>query len=148
MSSPLKSGGAIEGGVHVAEVNMSTNLRMKKRGKVPPRLDTLRAVVSILNQMSKGADLRSEESHVGTANVRVGDLCVESADGNEHDGAHECAEDVLDDNDAEVWKISTTAGEDHDGKLSKSSCNQSAHECPTPKTHWSILLAPFSSIVA
>jgi hypothetical protein len=31
----------MEAGVHVAAVNMSTNLRIKKRGNVPPRLLTL-----------------------------------------------------------------------------------------------------------
>jgi len=77
----------------------------------------------------------------------ISNLCVESADGNKHDSAHEGAEDVLDNNDAEVWKIGTTAGEDHDRELSKSSSDESANECPTPKTHGSILLAPLSSIV-
>lgn len=95
-----------------------------------------------------GVDLRSEQSHVGTADVRIGNLCVESADGDEHDGAHECAEDMLDNDDAEVRKISATAGEDHDGELSKGSSNQSAYKCPTPKTHRGILLAPFSGVVA
>ena len=80
--------------------------------------------------------------------MRVGNLCVESADGDEHDGAHECAEDVLDNDNAEIWEVSTPTREDHNGELSKSSSNQSAHECPTPETHWSILLAPFSSIIA
>lgn len=42
----------MEGGVHVAEVNMSTNLRMKKRGNVPPRLETLRGSVSMCDSMS------------------------------------------------------------------------------------------------
>ena len=30
-----------EGGMQVARVKVSTSLRMKKRGKVPPRLETL-----------------------------------------------------------------------------------------------------------
>jgi hypothetical protein len=34
----------MEAGVHVAAVNMSTNLRMKKRGNVPPRLLTLKEI--------------------------------------------------------------------------------------------------------
>lgn len=42
-SGPLRSSflGGMEGGVQVAEVNMSTALRTKKRGNVPPRLETL-----------------------------------------------------------------------------------------------------------
>jgi len=41
----------MEAGVHVAAVNMSTNLRMKKRGKVPPRLLTLQEKgVSVYDQ--------------------------------------------------------------------------------------------------
>jgi len=40
-SAPFRSAGAEVGGVQVAMVKRSTNLRMKKRGKVPPRLLTL-----------------------------------------------------------------------------------------------------------
>lgn len=44
IKSPLRRSlaGGTEGGVHVAAVKASTNLRTKKRGKVPPRLLTLR----------------------------------------------------------------------------------------------------------
>lgn len=35
-------GGGEEGGLHVAEVKKSTSFRTKKRGKVPPRFETLR----------------------------------------------------------------------------------------------------------
>lgn len=44
MRSPFsveRSLGGTEGGKQVAFVKRSTNLRMKKRGKVPPRLETL-----------------------------------------------------------------------------------------------------------
>lgn len=41
LSALLRSAGGTAGGWHVATVNMSTNLRMKKRGNVPPRLLTL-----------------------------------------------------------------------------------------------------------
>ena len=43
MRSPLSvsSLGALVGGWQVATVKASTNLRMKNRGKVPPRLLTL-----------------------------------------------------------------------------------------------------------
>lgn len=41
--SPLRPAdfGGDDGGEQVAVVKVSTSLRMKKRGKVPPRLDTL-----------------------------------------------------------------------------------------------------------
>lgn len=77
-------------------------------------------------------DLRGEKSHVGTADMGIRNLCVESADGDEHDGAHECTEDVLDNDDAKVRKIGAATREDHDCKLSKGSSNESAHECPAP----------------
>lgn len=41
---PLSVGGSLEsgrGGMQVAVVKKSTSLRTKKRGKVPPRLETL-----------------------------------------------------------------------------------------------------------
>ena len=44
MGVPLRveeSVGSGEAGRHVATVNTSTSLRMKNRGKVPPRLETL-----------------------------------------------------------------------------------------------------------
>ena len=44
MRAPLRSeafGSFPDGGMHVAMVKTSTSLRMKKRGKVPPRLETL-----------------------------------------------------------------------------------------------------------
>ncbi len=37
----LRSARGVSGGVQVATVKRSTSLRMKKRGKVPPRLETL-----------------------------------------------------------------------------------------------------------
>lgn len=39
--SPLRFAGVFVGGVQVATVNMSMNLRMKNLGNVPPRLETL-----------------------------------------------------------------------------------------------------------
>lgn len=39
-----------EGGVQVATVKASTSLRMKKRGKVPPRLETLWEVRRLLER--------------------------------------------------------------------------------------------------
>lgn len=43
MRVPLResAGGGMVGGRHVAWVNMSTSLRTKMRGNVPPRLETL-----------------------------------------------------------------------------------------------------------
>ncbi len=43
LSFGLESG---SGGRHVATVKASTSLRTKKRGKVPPRLETLCRIVS------------------------------------------------------------------------------------------------------
>lgn len=49
MRSPFRSAsGAVSGGLQVASVKASTSLRTKKRGKVPPRLDTLEVISSIL----------------------------------------------------------------------------------------------------
>jgi len=77
----------------------------------------------------------------------ISNLCVESADGDEHDCAHEGTEDVLDNDNTEIGQVSTATGEDHDRELSKGSSDESANKRPTPKTHRSILLAPLSSIV-
>lgn len=44
-SGPRRVEGSLKsaaGGTHVATVKVSTSLRTKKRGKVPPRLETLR----------------------------------------------------------------------------------------------------------
>lgn len=41
MGEDLESRNGWLGGMHVATLKASTSLRMKKRGKVPPRLDTL-----------------------------------------------------------------------------------------------------------
>ena len=48
MRSPLRvdGSGIVLGGTQVAEVNMSTILRMKNLGNVPPRLETLLKLVS------------------------------------------------------------------------------------------------------
>lgn len=40
MALLLSAGGEL-GGTHVADVNRSTNFKMKKRGNVPPRFETL-----------------------------------------------------------------------------------------------------------
>jgi hypothetical protein len=37
----LRSEGGVRGGLQVAMVKTSTSFRIKKRGKVPPRLETL-----------------------------------------------------------------------------------------------------------
>ncbi len=47
MRADLRSLGGFEGGMQVATVKKSTSLRMKMRGKVPPRLETLE-IISIL----------------------------------------------------------------------------------------------------
>jgi hypothetical protein len=95
----------------------------------------------------KKKNLRSEKSHVSAADMRISNLCVESADSDEHDSAHEGTENMLDNDDAEVGEVSTAAREDHDSELSKSRSDESTHECPTPETHGSILFTPLSSIV-
>jgi hypothetical protein len=55
MRSPLRESGlgVLVGGWQVATVKASTNLRMKKRGKVPPRLLTLlKRLVQLLSLQS------------------------------------------------------------------------------------------------
>lgn len=97
-----------EGGAQVATVKASTSLRMKKRGKVPPRLETLLEVRRAVGEgrdakgESGGVGLRGEESHVGAADDGVGDLGVEGGDGDEHDGVGEGGEDVRADDCEEV----------------------------------------------
>ena len=41
VSFSVAGSGAVVGGLHVAVVKKSTRRRIKKRGKVPPRLQTL-----------------------------------------------------------------------------------------------------------
>lgn len=48
IGSPFRFAGIVVGGVHVATVNMSTNLRIKNFGNVPPRLETLYLMLAIL----------------------------------------------------------------------------------------------------
>lgn len=47
-------------GWHVATVKVSTSFRMGKRGKVPPRLETLGLYVSHLKMSEKRGSIRSE----------------------------------------------------------------------------------------
>lgn len=103
--------------------------------------------VSVGCMKRRNENLRGEEGHVGAADVRIGNLCVESAYGDEHDGAHESTEDVLNDNDAEIGQVGATAGEDHDGELGEGCSDQSTNKRPTPESHWGILFTPLSSIV-
>lgn len=66
----------------------STSLRTKKRGNVPPKLDTL---ILVSEQLLKWArkNLRSQESHVGASNNRVCDSSMECRNSNEHDRVSE-----------------------------------------------------------
>ena len=98
--------------------------------------------------------------------MRVGDFGVEGADGDEHDGRHEGAEDVLDDHEEEVGSgkrcqllcldgrgkgclpSCTPRRECHDDSLRKHRRDQSAHESPTPDSYRLVLLTPFAGIVA
>jgi len=48
MTLPLRSGSGADGAMHVATVKRSTSLRMKKRGKVPPRLEALNGALALL----------------------------------------------------------------------------------------------------
>ena len=50
------------GGIQVATVNMSTSFRMKKRGNVPPRLDTLGDVSDVI----QGVNLREIKTYVAS----------------------------------------------------------------------------------
>lgn len=99
MREPFKSAGGVEGGRQVALVKASTKRRTKKRGKVPPRLETLGVGVSPQQGVrgGYGVDLRCEKSHVRASNRRVGDLRVESRYRHEHDRVRESAVHVHDD---------------------------------------------------
>jgi hypothetical protein len=57
-------------------------------------------------------NIRSKQRHVGTADERVRDLCVESTDCNEHDRVHECRQDVFSDDNEEETTSCATGGED------------------------------------
>lgn len=65
-SVPLRvevSVGGGEAGMHVATVKTSTSLRMKNRGKVPPRLETLEMTSCLkdwLGKVEKGKNIRCE----------------------------------------------------------------------------------------
>jgi hypothetical protein len=51
-------------------VKASTSLRTKKRGKVPPRLETL-LMLDFLDKQGGFLDLRSQQSHISTPNYRI-----------------------------------------------------------------------------
>jgi hypothetical protein len=50
MGSDLASARGIDGGMQVATVRASTSFRIKKRGKVPPRLATLRTELVMIEE--------------------------------------------------------------------------------------------------
>ena len=95
MRGPLReeaSAGGFAGGLQVAIVKVSTSLRMKKRGKVPPKLETLNMLI-LYGYWGLG-DIRSKEGHISAPYDRICDLGVESGDSDEHHCAAECGEDV------------------------------------------------------
>ena len=93
-------------------------------------------------------NIRSKKSHVGATNRRVGNLCVESADGDEHDGAHESTEDMLNDDGKQVRSRGAACWEGHDHELCENSGCQPAHECPAPYSDRLVFLAPHACIIA
>lgn len=93
-------------------------------------------------------DVRSKKSHVSATNRGISDLRMESADGDEHDGAHESTEDMLDDDSEQVRSRGAACWEGHDHELRENSGCQPAHECPAPYSDRLVFLAPHARIVA
>lgn len=93
-------------------------------------------------------NVRSEQRHVGTADERVRDLCVESADCDEHDRVHERREHMFGDDNEEETTSCATGGEDGDNELRESCCRQTANEGVAPNVHGWIRLTPFTNVVA
>lgn len=111
------------GGRQVATVKRSTSLRMKKRGNVPPRLDTLEnsqyAIEwRVRTRATTNKDLRCEQSHICSANRGVRNTGMEGRNGDEHDGIHECGDHMLEDDGHEIpeWDIGAT-GVNHHSEL-------------------------------
>lgn len=100
LSSSILVRDAWGAGWHVATVKVSTSFRMKKRGKVPPRLETLRLSQYISHTLGfrgwrkRKAGIRSQQCHIGPTNNGVGDFSMKGGDGDEHDCAGKCGEDV------------------------------------------------------
>ena len=92
--------------------------------------------------------LRSKKSHVSTTNRRVSDLGVESTDGNEHDCAHESAENVLNDDCKQVRSRGAACWEGRNHELCEDGGRQSADESPTPYSDRLVFFAPHSCVVS
>jgi hypothetical protein len=73
---------------------------------------------------------------------------MESADGDEHDGAHESAENVLDDNSKQIRGSGAACWEGHDHDLREDSGRQPADECPAPDSDRLVFLAPHARVVS
>lgn len=98
--------------------------------------------------MEGSENVRSEQRHVGTANERVRDLCVESTDCDEHDRVHERREDMLGDDNEEETACRATGGKDGDDELGEPCCCKTADESVAPDMHGWVGLAPFPDVVA
>jgi hypothetical protein len=78
---PLRFAGSLKeegGGMQEATVNASTSLRTKKRGKVPPRLETLESHQQEGDWERRRGNLRSKQSHIRASNNRIRDPGMES----------------------------------------------------------------------
>ena len=73
---------------------------------------------------------------------------MESADGDEHDGAHESTENMLDDDGKQVRSRGAACWEGHDHELCEDGGGQSADKCPTPYSNRLVFFAPHSCVVS
>jgi hypothetical protein len=92
-------------------------------------------------------DSRSEEGHVSATNSRIGNLGVESTNGNEHDSAHECTKHMFDNDSKKVRGRGTAYWEGHDHKLCENSSGQPTDEGPAPYSDGSVVFTPHACVV-
>lgn len=73
---------------------------------------------------------------------------MESANSDEHDGAHESAENMLNDDSKQIRDRGAACWEGHYHDLREDSGSKSAHKGPAPNPDRLIFFTPHSSIVA
>lgn len=99
------------------------------------------AVIMVRSVVGSGkiVNLRSKQGHISPSNSRIRNLRMECTDGNKHDCAHECAEDVLHDDKQQIGDRSPASWEQHDCYLSKHGSNKPTDECPAPNRYGFVL---------
>lgn len=94
-----------------------------------------------------GGNVRGEQRHVGPADGRVRDFCVERRNCDEHDSVSERREHVLADNEEKVPGGCAVSGEDGHDELGECRRSQAPDKGPAPDVHRRIRLAPLSDVV-